>query len=58
MFGSLRVADEAEFEGLDLSEHSETAYTIGGGSSLVVPVPSVATSEAMAPGVLAHSTIK
>jgi Amt family ammonium transporter len=25
-FGSLRVSDEAEFEGLDLSEHSESAY--------------------------------
>ena len=27
VFGSLRVTDEAEYEGLDLSEHSETAYT-------------------------------
>ncbi|MGH0031758.1 MAG: ammonium transporter [Myxococcota bacterium] len=27
VFGNLRVSDEAEFEGLDLAEHSETAYT-------------------------------
>ena len=29
IFGSLRVSDEAEYAGLDLSEHSETAYTFG-----------------------------
>lgn len=27
VFGDLRVSDEQEFEGLDLAEHSETAYT-------------------------------
>jgi Amt family ammonium transporter len=27
LFGNLRVSDESEYEGLDLSEHSETAYT-------------------------------
>ena len=27
VLGSLRVTDEEEFEGIDLSEHSETAYT-------------------------------
>jgi len=26
-FGDLRVSEEAEFEGLDVAEHSETAYT-------------------------------
>jgi ammonium transporter, Amt family len=57
-FGSLRVVEEAEYEGLDLSEHSESAYTMGGGSSIVVPVPAASGSEALAPGVLAHSTIK
>jgi Amt family ammonium transporter len=31
VFGQLRVSDEAEFEGLDLAEHSETAYLLGGG---------------------------
>ncbi|HTY17662.1 MAG TPA: ammonium transporter [Myxococcota bacterium] len=29
LFGSLRVSEEAEYAGLDLSEHSETAYTYG-----------------------------
>jgi Amt family ammonium transporter len=29
VFGSLRVGDEAEFEGLDVSEHSESAYMFG-----------------------------
>jgi Amt family ammonium transporter len=57
-FGSLRVAEEAEYEGLDLSEHSESAYTLGGGSSIVVPVPGAPGSEALAPGVLAHSTVE
>jgi Amt family ammonium transporter len=32
VFGSLRVDDEAEFEGLDLSEHSESAYLFGSAS--------------------------
>ncbi len=58
VFGSLRVAEEAEYEGLDLAEHSESAYTTSGGSSILVPAPAAAGSEALAPGVLAHSTIK
>ena len=33
VFGSLRVGDEAEFEGLDVSEHSESAYAFGGGGA-------------------------
>jgi Amt family ammonium transporter len=32
VFGSLRVSEEQEFEGLDLSEHSESAYALSGGS--------------------------
>jgi Amt family ammonium transporter len=28
----LRVADEDEVAGLDLSQHSETAYALGGGT--------------------------
>ena len=28
----LRVTDEDEVAGLDLSQHSETAYSVGGGS--------------------------
>jgi Amt family ammonium transporter len=58
LFGSLRVEAEIEFEGLDLSEHSESAYTTSSSGSLVVPAHSAATSEAMAPGMLAHSTLK
>jgi Amt family ammonium transporter len=34
VFGPLRVAEEAELEGLDLSEHSESAYGFAGGSML------------------------
>jgi Amt family ammonium transporter len=34
VFGSLRVSDEEEFEGLDLSAHSESAYALGGGASM------------------------
>jgi Amt family ammonium transporter len=33
-FGSLRVPEEDEFEGLDLTQHSESAYTFGGGGSI------------------------
>jgi Amt family ammonium transporter len=29
LFGSLRLDEEAEFEGVDLAEHSETAYMFG-----------------------------
>jgi Amt family ammonium transporter len=32
VFGSLRVSDEEEVEGLDLSQHLESAYSSGGGS--------------------------
>ena len=32
VFGSLRLDEEAEFEGIDLSEHSETAYVFGSAS--------------------------
>ncbi|HXK25068.1 MAG TPA: ammonium transporter [Myxococcota bacterium] len=32
VFGSLRVSDEQEFEGLDVSEHSESAYALSGTS--------------------------
>jgi len=33
-FGSLRVSDEEEFDGLDVSEHSESAYSMTSGSSM------------------------
>jgi Amt family ammonium transporter len=32
IFGSLRVSDEDEYTGLDLSQHSETAYVLGPGA--------------------------
>ncbi len=35
VFGSLRVAEEEEFEGLDLTQHLESAYTLGSGGSIV-----------------------
>ncbi|MDX2168445.1 MAG: ammonia channel protein, partial [Deltaproteobacteria bacterium] len=35
VFGSLRVSDEDEFEGLDVSQHSETAYTSSGSGASV-----------------------
>jgi len=34
VFGSLRVPDEDEFDGLDISQHSENAYSLGAGSSI------------------------
>jgi Amt family ammonium transporter len=34
VFGSLRVSDEEEFEGLDVSAHSEAAYSSTSGSSM------------------------
>jgi Amt family ammonium transporter len=33
-FGSLRVAEDEEFEGLDLTQHSESAYSISAGASI------------------------
>ena len=33
VFGGLRVDEEAEHNGLDLAEHSESAYSFGGGGS-------------------------
>ena len=30
----LRVSEEDEFEGLDVSQHSESAYSFGGGSTM------------------------
>lgn len=34
VFGSLRVSEEDEWAGLDLSEHLESAYSTGGGASM------------------------
>jgi Amt family ammonium transporter len=46
VFGSLRVTEEAEQEGLDLSEHSESAYALSSGG--VVGLEPVVEARAMA----------
>ncbi len=46
VFGSLRVSEESEQEGLDLAEHSESAYGISSGS--VVGLESLAEARGMA----------
>ncbi len=47
-FGSLRVNDEKEFEGLDVSEHSESAYAFGSGASVGGAAGHAATGGAFA----------
>jgi ammonium transporter, Amt family len=50
VLGSLRVVDEDEMDGLDLSQHSENAYGVAGGGGLAAPeagVPHGAASLAM-----------
>jgi Amt family ammonium transporter len=44
----LRVADEDEFEGLDVSQHSESAYAMGGGASMGGSFGSTAVESPMA----------
>ena len=56
VFGSLRVSDEEEFGGLDLSQHSESAYTFGTGGSVLAEVGSLKGSPAGSLGVLSEST--
>jgi ammonium transporter, Amt family len=34
VFGSLRVSEEEEYDGLDISQHSENAYSLGSGGSI------------------------
>ena len=54
VFGSLRVDEEAEAEGLDLSQHSEAAYTtMGGGGSFTTP--GMGTTSHSAAGSFAHA---
>ncbi len=53
--GSLRVGEEDEFEGLDLAEHSESAYALGGGS--LVERPASPSSEGVLVGAPAHATV-
>jgi len=52
IFGSLRVGDDAEYAGLDLSEHSETAYTFGPASG--TPAALLESAHAVTGGVGAH----
>jgi ammonia channel protein AmtB len=47
-FGSLRVSDEEEIDGLDLSQHSESAYGLAGGGV----VPEAVGSGALGLGVI------
>jgi Amt family ammonium transporter len=56
VFGSLRVSDEEEFGGLDLSQHSESAYTFGTGGSVLAEVGSLKGPPAGSLGVLSEST--
>ena len=51
VFGDLRVDDESEFVGVDLSEHSETAYMFGSasGSSASHAITQVAGGTARQP---------
>jgi Amt family ammonium transporter len=39
VFGSLRVSEEEEFEGLDISQHSENAYSLGGSGGSIASEP-------------------
>jgi Amt family ammonium transporter len=50
VFGSLRVSEETEQEGLDLSEHSESAYGLSSGS--VVGLESLVEAHGM--GIVGH----
>jgi Amt family ammonium transporter len=52
VFGSLRLDEEAEFEGADLAEHSETAYMFGSASG------SPASHGSHAPGTPVASSVK
>ncbi len=56
VFGSLRVSEEEEFEGLDLSQHSENAYTFGAGGSSFADAGSLKREQAVPMGAFAEST--
>jgi Amt family ammonium transporter len=55
VFGSLRVDPEAESEGLDLSEHSEAAYTAMAGGGSMAPIGSHGHGIHASAGSLAHA---
>jgi len=52
IFGSLRLNEEAEFDGVDLSEHSETAYVFGTASGTSAPHASAAQDSPALAGVV------
>lgn len=50
VFGSLRVSEEEEYDGLDISQHSENAYSLGSGGSIASePMRNSITSSASLP---------
>jgi Amt family ammonium transporter len=50
IFGSLRVSEEEEYDGLDISQHSENAYSLGSGGSIASePMRASITSSASLP---------
>jgi Amt family ammonium transporter len=55
-FGSLRVTEEEEVEGLDLSQHSENAYALGPGSAIALEAGGV-VSEAGGVASRAHASL-
>ena len=56
-FGSLRVSEEEEFGGLDLSQHSESAYTFGtGGGSVLAEIGGHHSAALSSLSVLSEST--
>jgi Amt family ammonium transporter len=55
VMGSLRVEDEMEYEGLDLAEHSESAYALGGTS--LVEKPAATQGEGVLVGAPAYATL-
>jgi hypothetical protein len=53
--GSLRVEEDGEYEGLDLAEHSESAYALGGTS--LAEKPAGASGDGVLVGAPAYATI-
>jgi Amt family ammonium transporter len=56
VFGSLRVSDEEEFEGLDLSQHSESAYALGSGGSVIAPMGGMSSHPSVSMSTLTESS--
>ena len=55
VFGSLRVSEEEEYEGLDLSQHSETAYALGSSGSTLAPMGTMGGHQTLSMGALTES---